>query len=179
MRKLSYTERIKAKIRSHADAFAELRFNELLKINQIYPAPNLKFPEHLVPGALGSSIANSLYEKEAMMNNFEITVITDIASLPNIAFLHRNLGRGKGFAINGYKPNHNVYFKFVTNSGKLRSIETKVDDRDNRDNAAKIRLGHKCAYIGGYKYYYFMIYDTISPDGANNKIKAKELISKL
>jgi len=179
VRKLSYTERIKAKIRSHADAFAELRFNELLKINQIYPAPNWKFPEHLVPGALGSSIANSLYEKEAMMNNFEITVITDIASLPNIAFWHRNLGRGKGFAINGYKSNHYPDFIVVTNSGNIILIETKGDDRDNPDSAAKRRLGHKWADIGGSKYYYFMIYDTISPDGAYNRIKAKELISKL
>jgi type III restriction enzyme len=150
-----------------------------LKINQIYPAPNWKFPEHLVPGALGPSIANSLYEKEAVMNNFEITVITDIASLPNIAFWHRNLGRGKGFAINGYKSNHYPDFIVVTNAGNIILIETKGDDRDNPDSAAKRRLGHKWADIGGSKYYYFMIYDTISPDGAYTRIKAKELISKL
>lgn len=179
IRKLSYTDRIKAKIRAHADNYAEQKFNELLKINQIYASSVWKFPEHMVPGTPGPSIANSLYEKEGAMNNFETTVITDIASLPNVAFWHRNLGKGKGFAINGYKSNHYPDFIVVTNSGNIILIETKGDDRDNPDSAAKRRLGHKWADVGGSKYFYFMVYDTISPEGAYNRIKAKELISKL
>ncbi|MCR9065184.1 MAG: DEAD/DEAH box helicase family protein [Cytophagales bacterium] len=180
IRKLSYTEKIKAKIKSHADTYAEQRFNDLLKTNQIYHLPVWRFPEVIIPGRFGPSIANSLYEKEAAMDsNFETSVIMDIASLPNISFWHRNLGRGKGFAINGYKSNHYPDFIVVTNSGNIILLETKGDDRDNPDSAAKRRLGEKWANIGGADYHYFMVYDTISPEGAYNRNKAKELISKL
>ena len=40
------------------------------------------------------------------MNDFEKQVILTISSFPNIAFWHRNLERGKGFFINGFKSNH-------------------------------------------------------------------------
>ena len=97
VRKWTYSDKIKARIRLHADTYAEGRFLDLIKIGKVTTTPTWNFPEMIVPGALGSSIGNSLYEREGAMNNFETTVITDIASLPNIVFWHRNLGRGKGF----------------------------------------------------------------------------------
>ncbi|MCB0536203.1 MAG: DEAD/DEAH box helicase family protein [Bacteroidetes bacterium] len=179
VRKWSYADKIKAKIRLHADAYAEEQFNDMVKIGKVVTKPTWQFSDAIVPGMLGGSISNSLYEREGSMNNFETTVITDIASLPNIAFWHRNLGRGKGFAINGFKSNHYPDFIVVTKSGNVILLETKGDDRDNPDSASKRRLGNKWADLSGKQFHYFMVYDKISPDDAYNRTKAKELIAKL
>lgn len=179
MRKWSYSDRIKAKIRSHADTYAESQFNDLIKIGKIIVDPSWAFQDPIVPGPLGPSIGNSLYEREGSMNNFETTVITDFASLPNIVFWHRNLGRGKGFPINGFKSNHYPDFILVTKSGKVILVETKGDDRDNSDSAAKCRLGNKWAELGGKDYQYFMVFDKNAIDGAYTVEKAKELIKQL
>jgi len=149
VRKWSYSDKIKAKIRQHADTYAEGQFNDLIKIGKVIAEPAWNFPEMIVPGLLGASIGHSLYEREGAMNNFETTVITDIASLSNISFWHRNLGRGKGFSINGFKSNHYPDFIVVSKTGKIIIIETKGDDRDNSDSAAKCRLGNKWAELAG------------------------------
>jgi type III restriction enzyme len=175
-RKYSYSEKIKAKIRSLADVYAENQFKDFITIGRIATQAKWKFSEMIVPGKLGPSISNSLYEREGEMNNFEISVITDIASLPNIVFWHRNLGRGKGFAINGYKSNHYPDFIVVTKSGKILILETKGDDRDNSDSAAKCRLGNKWAELAGKDFKYFMIFDRSLIEGAFTLEKAKELI---
>lgn len=178
-RKYSYSEKIKAKIRSLADVYAENQFKDFITIGRITTQPKWKFSEIIVPGKLGPSIGNSLYEREGEMNNFEISVVTDISSLANIAFWHRNFGRGKGFAINGYKSNHYPDFIAVTKSGKILLLETKGDDRDNSDSAAKCRLGNKWAELVGNNFRYFMIFDRASVEGAYTLDKAKELIRQL
>jgi type III restriction enzyme len=179
VRKWTYSDKIKARIRLHADTYAEGRFLDLIKIGKVTATPTWNFPELIVPGSLGSSIGNSLYEREGAMNNFETTVITDIASLPNIAFWHRNLGRGKGFSINGYKSNHYPDFIAVSKSGKVIIIETKGDDRDNSDSSAKCRLGNKWAELAGKGFSYFMVFDKkVIPDAFTVE-KAKELIRQL
>ncbi len=179
VRKWSYSDRIKAKIRLHADNHAEGRFNDLVTIGKINTEPSWVFPEMIVPGRLGASIGHSLYEREGEMNNFETSVITSIASLPNIAFWHRNLGRGKGFAINGFKSNHYPDFVVVSKSGKIIIVETKGDDRDNSDSAAKCRLGNKWAELAGKEFLYFMVFDKKAIEGAYNVEKAKELLRQL
>ena len=179
VRKYSYSEKNKDKIRYHADHYAEEKFNDLVVISKVTAEPSWDFPKMIVPGQLGAAISKSLYEREGMMNNFETSVITDIASLSNIAFWHRNLGRGKGFAINGFKSNHYPDFIVMTRSGKVVLIETKGDDRDNSDSAAKCRLGNKWAELAGKEFLYFMIFDKRAIDGAYNLDKAKELIRQL
>ena len=179
IRKLSYAKRIKEKEQLLADAYAEEQFNDFVKISKVVTKATWKFPAAIVPGQLGGSISNSLYEREGSMNNFETTVIADITSMSNIAFWHRNLGRSKGFSINGFKSNHYPDFIMVTKSGNIIIMETKGDDRDNPDSASKRRLGNKWADLAGKEYHYFMVYDKISPDGAFNRSKAKELIGKL
>jgi len=179
VRKWSYSDRIKAKIRLHADNYAEGRFNDLVTIGKVVTEPSWTFPDMIVPGPLGASIGHSLYEREGLMNNFEASVITSIASISNIAFWHRNLGRGKGFAINGFKSNHFPDFIVVSKTGKIIIVETKGDDRDNSDSAAKCRLGNKWAELAGKDYLYFMIFDKKAIEGAYNVEKAKELIRQL
>lgn len=179
VRKWSYSDKIKAKIRLHADNHAEGCFNDMVTVGKVITEPSWSFPDMIVPGILGASVGNSLYEREGQMNNFETSVITALASLPNIAFWHRNLGRGKGFAINGFKSNHYPDFIVVSRSGKTIVIETKGDDRDNSDSAAKCRLGNKWAELAGRDFFYFMIFDRKSVNGAYTADKAKELIRQL
>jgi len=176
MRKWSYTDKIKAKIRLLADSYAEKRFNDLIKSRKIKVKPTWKLPSEIVPGNLGSSIGNSLYEREGSMNNFEEKVIMEIGTSNNVTFWHRNLERGKGFYINGFKANHYPDFILHTKSGKTILIETKGDHLDNTDSAAKCRLGTEWEKQAGHDFAYFMIFDQKEVEGAYTLDKAKELI---
>ncbi len=179
LRKLSYVEKIKYRIRQHVDTYAEGQFDDMIKTKKISVETVWRFPAMIVPGMLGAPISKSLYEREGSMNNFETTVMQDIASLPNIAFWHRNLGRGKGFCINGFKSNHYPDFIAVTISGQVIVIETKGDDRDNSDSAAKCRLGNTWSDKAGDGYFYFMVFDKKEVPGAYTSDKAKDLIKKI
>jgi type III restriction enzyme len=78
----------------------------------------LKLGNEIVPGNTSSAICNSLYEKEGSMNSLEERVAMEIGTSFNIAFWHRNLERGKGFYINGFKSNLYPDFIIQTKSGK-------------------------------------------------------------
>ncbi len=179
VRKWSYTDKIKAKIRSLSDEYAEKRFNDLIKSRKIKVMSNWTLPEAIVPGNLGSSIGNSLYEREGSMNNFEEKVIMEIGTSSNVVFWHRNLERGKGFYINGFKANHYPDFILYTKSGKTILVETKGDHLDNTDSAAKCRLGNEWEKQAGHDFAYFMIFDQKEVDGAYTLDKAKELIKEM
>lgn len=177
VRKWSYTDKIKAKIRQLADSYAEKRFMDLVKSKRIITKQNWKLKNTIVPGPTGSSIGNSLYEKEGSMNNFEEKVIMEIGTSSNIEFWHRNLERGKGFYINGFKANHYPDFILRTKSGKTILIETKGDHLDGSDSEGKCRLGNEWEKQAGNDFAYFMIFDKKEVDGAFTLDKAKELIS--
>ena len=179
LRKLTYVEKIKEKIKHHATVYAEKQFTDFIKIGKVVAESSWSFPDQIVPGLLGASISKSLYEREGAMNNFEISFITEISSLPNILFWHRNLGRGKGFAINGFSSNHYPDFIAYTTSGKIVIIETKGGDRDNSDSEAKCRLGNEWANLAGKNYSYFMVFEKNEIKGAYNTEKGKELIKQL
>lgn len=179
VRKWSYTDKIKAKIRSLSDEYAEKRFNDLIKSRKIKVMSNWTLPEAIVPGNLGSSIGNTLYEREGSMNNFEEKVIMEIGTSSNVVFWHRNLERGKGFYINGFKANHYPDFILYTKSGKTILVETKGDHLDNTDSAAKCRLGNEWEKQAGHDFAYFMIFDQKEVDGAYTLDKAKELIKEV
>jgi type III restriction enzyme len=177
VRKWSYTDKIKAHIRKLSDAYAETRFMDLIKSKRITAKENWKLGKEIVPGNVGSSIGNSLYEKEGTMNNFEERVIMEIGTSSNIEFWHRNLERGKGFYINGFKANHYPDFILRTKSGKTILIETKGDHLDGSDSEGKCRLGNEWERQAGHDFSYFMIFDKKVVDGAFTLDKAKELIS--
>jgi type III restriction enzyme len=175
-RKWSYIDKIKSKIRQLSDAYAELQFDKFLKQKKIGTKENWKLGNEIVPGNIGSSIGNSLYEREGTMNNFEERVIMEIGTSSNVVFWHRNLERGKGFFINGFKANHYPDFILQTKSGKTILIETKGDHLDGTDSAAKCRLGNEWEKQAGDKFAYFMIFDKKEIDGAFTLDKAKETI---
>ncbi|MBA5629993.1 DEAD/DEAH box helicase [Moheibacter lacus] len=179
VRKWSYTDKIKSKIRQLADSYAEGRFMDLIKSKRISTKGNWNLSKEIVPGNTGSSIGNSLYEKEGSMNNFEERVAMELGTSSNIEFWHRNLERGKGFYINGFKANHYPDFIMRTKSGKTILVETKGDHLDNTDSAAKCRLGNEWEKQAGNDFAYFMIFDKKEVEGAYTLDKAKELISKM
>jgi type III restriction enzyme len=179
VRKWSYTDKIKSKIRQLADSYAEGRFMDLLKSKKINTKANWKLGNEIVPGNTGSSIGNSLYEREGSMNNFEEQVAMEIGTSSNVAFWHRNLERGKGFYINGFKANHYPDFILQTKSGKTILIETKGDHLDGSDSEAKCRLGNEWERQAGNDFAYFMFFDKKEIKGAYTLDKAKELISKM
>ena len=179
VRKWSYTDKIKFKIRQLADSYAEGRFMDLIKSKRINTKGNWNLSKEIVPGNTdtGSSIGHSLYEKEGSMNNFEKCVAMELGTSSNIEFWHRNLERGKGFYINGFKANHYPDFIMRTKSGKTILVETKGDHLDNTDSAAKCRLGNEWEKQAGNDFAYFMIFDKKEVDGAYTLDRAKELIS--
>jgi type III restriction enzyme len=179
VRKWSYTDKIKSKIRQLSDNYAEGRFMDLLKSKKINTKANWKLANEIVPGNTGSSIGNSLYEREGAMNGFEERVAMEIGTSSNIIFWHRNLERGKGFYINGFKANHYPDFILQTKSGKTILIETKGDHLDGSDSEAKCRLGNEWERQAGPNFSYFMVFDKKEIKGAFTLDKAKELISKM
>ena len=178
-REYTYRDKIRKKIRSLADVYAEKYFETQLSVNKISVEQGFTFKKTIVPGTLGRSLGKSLYEREGSMNGFEERVIAELAALPNVLFWHRNLGRSKGFAINGFKSNHYPDFILYTRNGTLILLETKGDDRDNSDSAAKNRLGQKWAEQAGRQYKYFMVFDTHRLPDTHTVAEAKELVKQL
>jgi len=174
--KFSYSDLIKKKINQLADLSAEETFKDWIQINKIRTAPVWKFKDAIVPPRIGSDYANSLYAHEGEMNGLEETFIREISNSENLSFWHRNLGRGKGFSLNGFKSNHYPDFILVTKTNKVIIVETKGADRDNSDSAGKLRLGLAWEKLSGPNYKYIMVFDKNAIEGAYNIEKAIAMI---
>ncbi len=159
--KYSYTDKIKAKIKSLSEQYAEKKFKDYLDTDKVFIKPSFQLPKNILPGDTSKDIAKSLYEKEGKMNDFESRVINEIANMQNIAFWTRNIER-KGFRINGF-VNHYPDFIIQAKSGKIILLETKGD---HLDAESKIRLGGLWAGKAGNNYRYFMVYERRTVVGA-------------
>ncbi len=157
----TYTDKIKLKIKSLSETFAEKKFKDFLDTDKVFIKPSFQLPKNVTPGQTSKDIAKSLYEKEGSMNGFEERVINEIGNMPNIAFWTRNIER-RGFRINGF-VNHYPDFIIQTKSGKTILLETKGD---HLDAESKIRLGSLWAGKAGNNYRYFMVYERRTVDGA-------------
>ncbi|MEE1897975.1 DEAD/DEAH box helicase family protein [Flavobacterium rakeshii] len=174
-----YVKAIRDKINSLAKEYAKEQFYKFLDANKIYVKENFKFSETISFLKESTPIAKSLYEREADMNNFEQDMIMDIAALDNIEFWHRNLSRGKGFAINGFDGNHYPDFILYTKKGSVILIETKGDDRDNDDSRQKNKLGKDWATKAGDNYKYFMVFQTKIVNECHNAKSVIEVLKLL
>ena len=87
----SYKDKIKEKIKSLSDAYAEKQFRIFIDTDRTYVKPSFKLPSEISPGFSSKDIGKSLYDKEEDMNGFEERVINEIANLPNILFWTRNI----------------------------------------------------------------------------------------
>ncbi len=157
----TYTDKIKQKIKSLSETFAEKKFKDFLDTDKVFIKPSFELPKSISPGDTAKDITKSLYEKEGSMNGFEERVINEIGNMVNISFWTRNIER-KGFRINGF-VNHYPDFIIQTKSGKTILLETKGD---HLDAEPKIRLGGLWAGKAGNNYRYFMVYERRTVDGA-------------
>lgn len=161
-----YIYKIKAKIIELANQHAKEEFKKLLDTNKIIVKPSFKFKDSLVHTKEGAMINKSLYEREGIMNNFEQSLIMDVASLDNVLFWHRNSdNKDKGFYLNGFSNNHYPDFILYTQKGNIVLVETKGDFLDNDDSKAKNILGKKWAEKSGDNYKYFMVFESKNVDG--------------
>jgi type III restriction enzyme len=154
-----YVKKIKDKIKDLSNDYAKKQFKINIDSNKIIVKPSFEFPDKITPIRLSTNINKSLYEREASMNNFEQKMIFEVAALENILFWHRNLERGKGFALNGFSSNHYPDFILYTKKGNIILLETKGDVYDNDNSRNKNILGKTWAEKSGSNYKYFMVFE--------------------
>jgi type III restriction enzyme len=175
----TYGDKIREKIGQLADAHAEKTFNDWRKVNKIETKQSWKFKKHLTPSSLAGELSKTLYEREAGMNGLEESFALELSGLENVLFWHRNLDRGKGFSLNGFKSDHYPDFIVVTKNGTVILVETKGSNLNNPDSLSKIRLGDAWSQLSGPKYKYMMVFDKNPPEGGYSLEKVKELIRQL
>lgn len=134
------------------------QFEKLLDLGKIFCKESYALPPAIsIKGKL-LGITKSLYTEEEAVDGFENNVISQIASLDNVSFWHRNQERGKGFYINGF-INHYPDFIVVLASGKVLMVETKGGHLDGSNSEQKNTLGRSWANKAGEKFKYFMVFD--------------------
>ena len=159
--KNTYADKIKRKIISLSEAFAEEQFKRHLSTDKIFIKPSYKLPTSISLGETTKDFEKTLYEKEAKMNAFEERVINEVANMDNIVFWTKNVER-KNFCINGF-INHYPDFIIQTKSGKIILLETKGEHLDAEQ---KIKLGNLWTSKAGNDYRYFLVYEKRNVDGA-------------
>lgn len=176
----NYIYKIKAKILELSNQHAKEEFSRLLDTNKIIVKPSFKFKETLIHSKEGAKIDKSLYEREGDMNNFEQSLIMDIASQENILFWHRNsVTKDKGFYLNGFSNNHYPDFILYTKNQNIILVETKGDFLDNDESKSKNILGKKWAEKAGENFKYFMVFENKNVEGCYTAKNFLEIIRAL
>ena len=181
----AYVKTIKEKIQGLASEFAAKEFDNWLTTQKVKLKPNFELPSSISPSENAPAISKSLYVTEGGVNNLESKVIRGVAELENVTWWHRNLERGKGFAINGFIT-HYPDFVVLTANKNIVVIETKGDDRDNSDSKDKLKLGkiwesqaNQISHETGYRYHYMMVFDNNPIDGAEKFADALKKVVQL
>ena len=173
---LLYSKIISDKIDELSDAYCEPKFYNDVEAEKIQLNFWYNLPEIItVAKTTTLSIEKSLYEKEGDMNDFEKLVISEVATLPNVEWWHRNLVKGDGFEINGV-TNHYPDFIIKTKNGKIVILETKGD---HLIATKKIKLGNTWAQNAGKEFKYFLVYDKQQVEGSKTKEQFLDLMKNL
>ena len=167
----AYAIKIKNKIDELKSEYREKVFYDLLNKGIIKIKNTFSFEPTIQAFKLSSLRDKSLYEEEIdNLNSLENKVLTEIVSLDNIKWWHRNKDMKPGFCINAF-INHYPDFIICTENGNIIMLETKGDDRTNDDSKTKLKLGSKWADKAGDKYFYFMVFE-------KNKIEDSLLVDE-
>ena len=167
----AYTIKIKNKIKELKSEYREKVFYDLLNKGIIKINNTFSFQPKLQSSKLSSLRDKSLYEEEIdNLNSLENRLLTEIVSLDNIKWWHRNKDMKPGFCINAF-INHYPDFIICTENENIIMVEVKGDDRTNDDSKTKLKLGSKWADKAGDKYFYFMVFE-------NSKIEGSLLIDE-
>ena len=167
----AYTIKIKNKIKELKSEYREKVFYDLLNKGNIKIENTFSFGPIIQASKLSSLRDKSLYEEEIdNLNSLENRLLTEIVSLDNIKWWHRNKDMKPGFCINAF-INHYPDFIICTENENIIMVEVKGDDRTNDDSKTKLKLGSKWADKAGDKYFYFMVFE-------NSKIEGSLLIDE-
>lgn len=167
----AYTIKIKNKIKELKSEYREKVFYDLLNKGNIKIENTFSFEPTIQASKLSSLRDKSLYEEEIdNLNSLENRLLTEIVSLDNIKWWHRNKDMKPGFCINAF-INYYPDFIICTENENIIMVEVKGDDRTNNDSKTKLKLGSKWADKAGDKYFYFMVFE-------NSKIEGSLLIDE-
>lgn len=162
----AYTIKIKNKINELKSEYREKVFYNLLNKGNIKIKNTFSFEPIIQASKLSSLRDKSLYEEEIdNLNSLENRLLTEIVSLDNIKWWHRNKDMKPGFCINAF-INHYPDFIICTENENIIMVEVKGDDRTNDDSKTKLKLGSKWADKAGDKYFYFMVFENSKIEGS-------------
>ena len=162
----AYTLKIKNKIKELKSEYREKVFYDLLNKGNIKIENTFSFEPIIQSSKLSSLRDKSLYEEEIdNLNSLENKVLTEIVSLDNIKWWHRNKDMKPGFCINAF-INHYPDFIICTENENIIMVEVKGDDITNDDSKTKLKLGSKWADKAGDKYFYFMVFENSKIEGS-------------
>lgn len=162
----AYTIKIKNKIKELKSEYREKVFYDLLNKGIIKIKNTFSFEPTIQAFKLSSLRDKSLYEEEIdNLNSLKNKVLTEIVSLDNIKWWHRNKDMKPGFCINAF-INHYPDFIICTENENIIMVEVKGDDGTNDDSKTKLKLGSKWADKAGDKYFYFMVFENSKIEGS-------------
>lgn len=170
----SYAELIKEKIKSLAKSYVYKNFKDEILKNHIETKCSWEFPLSKNLSQKVMSLPKSLYDKEEVVNSFELEVINEIANMKNIEWWTRNREK-KDFYINGF-INHYPDFIIKTNKGNVILLETKGDHLDAEE---KIELGNLWQNSMGKNYKYCLVYNERVVQGSFTKNDFLDLVKDL
>ncbi|MDY2764278.1 hypothetical protein [Campylobacter sp.] len=161
-----YTLKIRNKINELKSEHREKVFYDLLNKGIIKIKNTFSFEPTIQASKLSSLRDKSLYEEEIdNLNSLENRLLTEIVSLDNIKWWHRNKDMKPEFCINAF-INHYPDFIICTENENIIMVEVKGDDRTNDDSKTKLKLGSKWADKAGDKYFYFMVFENSKIEGS-------------
>jgi len=158
-----YARRIKEKIDALKATHRQTQFKQQLATGKITCVPDQGFQlsDKISLSGRVSSIDKSLYTfEDGEMTAPENKIISQVESLDNVLWWHRNLER-REFFLNG-PINHYQDFIVYTKKETLLLLEVKGMQLANVDSAAKIRLGRAWQDKLGERYKYLMVFDEAS-----------------
>jgi len=151
-------DRIVSKIFGLQSDYRRKVFEEGVADSTITCEPNYSLPPTIAPVEATNLYPKSLYTSEYKdMDNDEIHLVEQVASLPNVRWWHRIRDR-KGFCINGYRK-HYPDFMIRTESGRIVLVEMKGNHLDGSDAKDKFALGKCWEKLAGFdRFRYFMVF---------------------
>lgn len=149
-------EAVKTNVRGFQVAHAKSEFQTALATGELQVTPTYRLPKGFNFGFVHDSIARSLYEGEARMNTLEMDLVTEISSMRNIRWWHRNPSK-TGFRINGF-INHYPDFIVRTEEGRIVLVETKSDHLNADDSRQRLDVGTAWQNLAGERFRYFMVF---------------------
>ena len=167
-----YRKNIRDFIDAKADAYRRDELARRLDTGEIGVESRYRFPDFFNQTDPLTSLDRTLYDAEERkgLNGLEWGMAQTLADAENISWWHRIKDRRDGeFHING-NVNHYPDFIACTRKDVILAIETKGEQLGgSRETRNKLELGRKWDYQAGEGYRYFMVFESVVPEGMSGK----------